>query len=903
MLRGAQGTASVTARAVVNATGPWVSEFVGRATPVRAAHQVRLVKGSHIVVPRLFDHRFAYIFQNEDRRIVFAIPYEHEFTLLGTTDVDYHADPAAVRIDADEIGYLCALANRYFRQQIAPADVVWSYSGVRPLLQDESSDPMSVTRDYALELDREPAPLLSVFGGKITTYRKLSEDAVDLLAGVLGTRAPPWTATALLPGGDMPEGSFGAFLRALERRYRWLPGPLRRRYAHAYGTRLERVLGPATQLKDLGAEILPQLYERELEYLCHEEFALAAEDILWRRTKLGLHLLQHRHCAPGALARAARAHRAAGRPRRGGRLSIAPGGPGAQRRLALLIVVALAPLWLIGIFGRALWTPDEPREADIAWRMSQQSDRTLPELAGVPFLEKPPLSYWMSAAGIRAFGDSAGAARAANLLYALVTALAIGAIALAMQLETPQALVAALVAGSALTAFRVQSWLAPDACSPGRQCARALRGVARLHRTPRTREVIRLHTHARGRRDRLHGQERPGMARAGAGPSHPHRVGAALGGAAPRGAVCGLGAAGARDRTLGAERGTRTRGRRRPAHALLEQPRRALRPHRGAAGARLRARPPQCAGKIPPRTAAVPAALDAHRGRRAGTRLAAVACAGRRRDRLALRARCQPAAARAAVARGDRARYLCGAGAARPGRARGAVVAGWRSAPRRAWMHCALQGRPGWSCCWAPRSSAHSPCWRSRAPRPGPQRLQPRAASCCSAALRCDCGARARARGALAESLTLTYAAYAAAVCLSALVAFPVIDRWQDLGALARQIRIDTRAQPLALLAPDETTLAMIDHGVSGAYSVLATDDRSGVQRWFAARGAQARVLVLLPGHAAGAVSRWLSRWHTFPAPGDGTAGALIDAGAARLVQRYELPQGRRYALLGPPGT
>ena len=291
VLRGARGTASVTARAVVNATGPWVSEFVGRSTPVRAAHQVRLVKGSHIVVPRLFDHRFAYIFQNEDRRIVFAIPYEHEFTLLGTTDVDYHADPASVHIDAQETGYLCTLANRYFRQQIAPPEVVWSYSGVRPLLQDESSDPMSVTRDYALELDREPAPLLSVFGGKITTYRKLSEDAVNLLAGVLGTRAAPWTAAAALPGGDLPERSFATFLRALERRYRWLPGPLRRRYAHAYGTRIERVLGAATQLQDLGAEILPQLYERELEYLCNEEFALAAEDILWRRTKLGLHLL------------------------------------------------------------------------------------------------------------------------------------------------------------------------------------------------------------------------------------------------------------------------------------------------------------------------------------------------------------------------------------------------------------------------------------------------------------------------------------------------------------------------------------------------------------------------------------------------------------------------------------
>jgi glycerol-3-phosphate dehydrogenase len=292
LLRGRDGEHLIQARVVVNTTGPWVSEFVTRATPVQAAHQVRLVKGSHIVVPKLFDHRFAYIFQNEDRRIVFAIPYEHEFTLLGTTDVDYRGDPAAVHIDAAETAYLCALSNRYFRQQIAPADVVWSYSGVRPLLKDESNDPMSVTRDYALELDREPAPMLSVFGGKITTYRKLSEDAVGLLAGVLGTRAPAWTARAQLPGGDMPEGSFAVFLRTCERNYPWLPGPLRRRYAHAYGTRIARVLGNATTMAGLGAQVLPQLYERELEYLCREEFALTAEDILWRRSKLGLHLMQ-----------------------------------------------------------------------------------------------------------------------------------------------------------------------------------------------------------------------------------------------------------------------------------------------------------------------------------------------------------------------------------------------------------------------------------------------------------------------------------------------------------------------------------------------------------------------------------------------------------------------------------
>ncbi|HEY0766811.1 MAG TPA: glycerol-3-phosphate dehydrogenase [Steroidobacteraceae bacterium] len=290
----------INARAVVNATGPWVSRFVGEVTPVRAAHQVRLVKGSHIVVPRLFAHRFAYIFQNEDRRIVFAIPYEHEFTLLGTTDVDFSGDPAAVAIDAQEASYLCTLANRYFRQQITPAHVVWSYAGVRPLLADESSDPTSVTRDYALELDQQPAPLLSVFGGKITTYRRLAQDAVNQLAATLGVRAGPWTAGATLPGGDLPQGSFAVFLRTVERRYPWLPAKLRLRCAHAYGTRLERVLGTARAPADLGRELLPQLYEREVEYLCREEFARTTQDILWRRTKLGLQLL---NADPGPLER------------------------------------------------------------------------------------------------------------------------------------------------------------------------------------------------------------------------------------------------------------------------------------------------------------------------------------------------------------------------------------------------------------------------------------------------------------------------------------------------------------------------------------------------------------------------------------------------------------------------
>jgi glycerol-3-phosphate dehydrogenase len=289
-LAGVDGRTVITARVVVNATGPWVDRFVAGATPVRTAHRVRLVKGSHIVVPRLFEHRFAYIFQNEDRRIVFAIPYEHEFTLIGTTDVDYPGDPAAVRIEQAEVEYLCQLANRYFIRTLTPGDVSWSYSGVRPLLADESRDPMSVTRDYALELERHPAPLLSVFGGKITTYRRLAEDAVNQLAPLLGARAP-WTESATLPGGDLPEGSFAVFLRTIERRYPWIPAPLQQRYAHAYGTRLHRLLGSAAALADLGPQLLPGLYAREVAYLCREEFARTAEDILWRRSKLGLHLL------------------------------------------------------------------------------------------------------------------------------------------------------------------------------------------------------------------------------------------------------------------------------------------------------------------------------------------------------------------------------------------------------------------------------------------------------------------------------------------------------------------------------------------------------------------------------------------------------------------------------------
>jgi len=284
------GESQVSVRAVVNATGPWVSRFLTESATARSERSVRLVKGSHIVVPQLFRHRFAYIFQNIDRRIVFAIPYEEEFTLIGTTDVDYHGEPGDVHIDESEIRYLCDTVNRYFARKATPAEVVWSYCGVRPLLDDKAGDPSSVTRDYKLELEREDAPLLSVFGGKITTYRRLAETAVDMLAPRLGCRRGPWTAEAKLPGGDLPGGSPARFLRSVERRWPWLPASLRTRYARSYGTRIERVIGDARRLQDLGEEVLPQLYAREIDYLRREEWAQTAEDILWRRSKLGLHL-------------------------------------------------------------------------------------------------------------------------------------------------------------------------------------------------------------------------------------------------------------------------------------------------------------------------------------------------------------------------------------------------------------------------------------------------------------------------------------------------------------------------------------------------------------------------------------------------------------------------------------
>ncbi|MHA7185050.1 glycerol-3-phosphate dehydrogenase, partial [Burkholderia pseudomallei] len=217
-------TLDVRARAIANAAGPWVGEVLHGALGRGAQHSVRLVKGSHIITPRLFDHDHAYIFQNPDKRIIFAIPYERDFTLIGTTDVEYRDDPSRVAIDRDETRYLCESINRYFKRKISPADVCWTYSGVRPLLEDENADnPSAVTRDYRLELDDgEGAPLLSVFGGKITTFRKLAEEATDMLGGALGAARGAWTAGVPLPGGDIANARFAPFAEAFAKRHPWL---------------------------------------------------------------------------------------------------------------------------------------------------------------------------------------------------------------------------------------------------------------------------------------------------------------------------------------------------------------------------------------------------------------------------------------------------------------------------------------------------------------------------------------------------------------------------------------------------------------------------------------------------------------------------------------------------------
>lgn len=291
---------TVRARALVNAAGPWVGGFLKQGLGRNAEAPLRLVKGSHILVPRMYEGDHAYVLQTDDKRIVFVIPYQGRFTLIGTTDIPYSGDPAEVRIDPAETAYLLAVVNRHFYQYLRPEDVVHSYSGVRPLYDDKAASPSAITRDYVfdIEVGEEGAPtgpaagaaLLTIYGGKITTYRKLAEHALEKLAPFLPDMTPSWTHDAPLPGGDLPGGQFERFLGGLKATYPFLPPELAHRYARLYGTLSHKILKDAVQLDDLGEDFGAGLYQREVEYLCRHEWARSADDILWRRTKLGLHM-------------------------------------------------------------------------------------------------------------------------------------------------------------------------------------------------------------------------------------------------------------------------------------------------------------------------------------------------------------------------------------------------------------------------------------------------------------------------------------------------------------------------------------------------------------------------------------------------------------------------------------
>lgn len=280
---------SVTARVLVNATGPWVGEVSEMVLRQPGPYRVRLVKGSHIVVPKLFDHDNAYIFQNPDGRVVFAIPFERDFTLIGTTDENFKGDLGALAPSRDEIIYLCEAASACYRTPVTPEDVVWAFAGVRSLYDDGSARPEDVTRDYHLELDKRfgEAPLLTVYGGKITTYRRLAEAALKMLSHFFDNGAA-WTARTPLPGGDMAFDGVDALVAQSRRTWPFLSEQHAIRLARAYGARLDIILGKAKSFDDLGICFGADLTEAEVRYLTAHEWATEADDVLWRRSKLGL---------------------------------------------------------------------------------------------------------------------------------------------------------------------------------------------------------------------------------------------------------------------------------------------------------------------------------------------------------------------------------------------------------------------------------------------------------------------------------------------------------------------------------------------------------------------------------------------------------------------------------------
>jgi glycerol-3-phosphate dehydrogenase len=291
------GGREITARAIVNAAGPWVKRVLNERLSQPSADDVRLVKGSHIVLPRLYEGEHAFILQNDDRRVVFMIPYEDRYTLVGTTDVPETGDAAAPKATEAEVAYLCRAVNRYLKRTVAPSDVVWHYAGVRPLYDDGTSDPSAITRDYTLRVDDErgAAPVLSVFGGKITTYRRLAEQALDRLARYFPAMRPAWTDRAALPGSDFAGVAPSQAFEQLSARHAALPQPALRGIFRRHGALAAEVIGDG----DLGEHYGAGLYERELRYFVDREWAHDAQDVLWRRSKAGLHMTpqQREHVA------------------------------------------------------------------------------------------------------------------------------------------------------------------------------------------------------------------------------------------------------------------------------------------------------------------------------------------------------------------------------------------------------------------------------------------------------------------------------------------------------------------------------------------------------------------------------------------------------------------------------